>query len=48
MDEDGNDVLIQEEGTEAESGSEERHSEHDHEESSSEAKQNCHFHAGVE
>ncbi|KAJ5185002.1 hypothetical protein N7491_007130 [Penicillium cf. griseofulvum] len=45
MDEDGNDVLIQAEG------SEDSHSEedaHKHEESSSEGKQNCHFHAGVE
>ncbi|CAI7641889.1 unnamed protein product [Penicillium discolor] len=49
MDADGNDVLIQEEETEAESGTtEESHSEHDHEESSSETEQNCHFHAGVE
>ncbi|KAJ5514476.1 hypothetical protein N7463_004028 [Penicillium fimorum] len=50
MDGDGNDVLIQEEETEAE-GTEDSHSEddtHDHEESSSEAKQSCHFHAGVE
>lgn len=46
MDADGNDVLIQEEGTAAESGTtEESHSEHS-EESSGE--QNCHFHAGVE
>ncbi|KAJ5834667.1 hypothetical protein N7447_000693 [Penicillium robsamsonii] len=50
MDGDGNDVLIQEEETEAE-GTEDSHSEddaHDHEESSSEAKQSCHFHVGVE
>ncbi|OQE46829.1 hypothetical protein PENCOP_c001G07490 [Penicillium coprophilum] len=50
MDGDGNDVLIQEEETETH-GTEDSHSEddgHDHEESSSEAKQNCHFHAGVE
>jgi hypothetical protein len=47
MDADGNDVLIQEE-TEVKSGTTESHSEHDHEESSSEAQQNCHFHAGVE
>ncbi|CAI7582180.1 unnamed protein product [Penicillium glandicola] len=60
MDEDGNDVLIQEEETETEIETEDSHSEdeHDHEESSSvestseesssEAKQSCHFHAGVE
>lgn len=49
MDADGHDVLIQEEETEAESGTtEESHSEHGHEESSGEAQQNCHFHAGVE
>ncbi|KAG0159088.1 hypothetical protein PDIDSM_6608 [Penicillium digitatum] len=46
IDEDGNDVLIQGEETEAET--EDSHGEHDHEEASSEAKQNCHFHAGVE
>ncbi|KAJ5944484.1 hypothetical protein N7516_004652 [Penicillium verrucosum] len=49
MDADGNDVLIQEEGTEAESGTtEESHSGHADEKSSSETEQNCHFHAGVE
>ncbi|KGO40354.1 Zinc/iron permease [Penicillium expansum] len=48
MDGDGNDVLIQEEETETESGTEDSQSEDAHEESSSEATQNCHFHAGVE
>lgn len=46
MDGDGNDVLIQAEGTESETETED--SEDDQEESSSEASQNCHFHAGVE
>jgi len=45
MDADGNDVLIQEEAT---GESESEHSDHGHEESSSEGEQNCHFHAGVE
>lgn len=55
MDADGNDVLIKEEetGTETEtehshSDSDEHSEDHEHEESSSSAKQNCHFHAGVE
>ncbi|CAG8888568.1 unnamed protein product [Penicillium egyptiacum] len=47
MDADGNDVLIQAEGTETETATD-SHSEHAHEESSGETKQNCHFHAGVE
>lgn len=45
MDADGNDVLIQEEETEAESATTE---ESNSEESSTETEQNCHFHAGVE
>jgi zinc transporter 1/2/3 len=46
MDADGNDVLIQAEGSENSNSEEDAHA---HEESSSEGKQqNCHFHAGVE
>ncbi|KUM61210.1 hypothetical protein ACN42_g5905 [Penicillium freii] len=49
MDADGNDVLIQEEGTAAESGTtEESHSEHSEHSEDSSGEQNCHFHAGVE
>ena len=48
MDTDGNEVLIQAEGTATETASSDSHSEHASEESSGETKQNCHFHAGVE
>jgi zinc transporter 1/2/3 len=50
MDADGNDVLIQEEETttSSETVSDHDDSESGHEESSSETKTNCHFHAGVE
>jgi zinc transporter 1/2/3 len=48
MDADGNDVLVQAEGTATETSSTDSHSAQASEESSGETKQNCHFHAGVE
>lgn len=51
MDADGNDVLVQEQGTGEEESEEHNHSREGTEESEkveSEEKTSCHFHAGVE
>lgn len=48
MDQDGNDVLVQEQDIGDEDSDEHSHNHEESEESESAEKTNCHFHAGVE
>lgn len=48
VDQDGNDVLVQDQETDDEESDEHDHNHEESEESESAEKTNCHFHAGVE